>query len=154
MVLGAPRKLDENFRSIAKISALCSGAYIECKSGMFKCVGEPTEGALKVLAEKIGLDNMRGVESKRTSNPDIHAQIVCDTIESAHDVKATLEFDRDRKSMSVIVSEKMSESEMARRPKTNFSSRVLQRFCSIAVPTCSYRMAPPSASQQPCAKAF
>ena len=107
-ILGAPRKLDENFRSIAKISALCSGAYIECKSGMFKCVGEPTEGALKVLAEKIGLDNMRGVESKRTSNPDIHAQIVCDTIESAHDVKATLEFDRDRKSMSVIVSEKTS----------------------------------------------
>jgi|TARA_B110000003_G_scaffold8680_1_gene9013 Ca2+-transporting ATPase len=105
-VVGAPKKLDASLRAIAKISALCNGAQLEYKNDTYKCVGEPTEGALKVLCEKIGLDDMRGVAKKRSSKPEQHAQIVCDMIESAHDVRATLEFDRDRKSMSVIASEK------------------------------------------------
>ena len=59
-----------------------------------------------MLCEKIGLENMRGVEAKRESDPEQNAQIVCDMIESTFDVKAMLEFDRDRKSMSVIAGEK------------------------------------------------
>ena len=105
-VIGIPKNLDANLISIGKVSALCNGAHIEFKNGAYKCVGEPTEGALKVLCEKIGLENMRGVEAKRESDPEQNAQIVCDMIESTFDVKAMLEFDRDRKSMSVIAGEK------------------------------------------------
>ena len=107
-IVGAPNKLDANLQAVSKVCALCNGADIEYKNGAYKAVGEPTEAALKVLAEKIGLANMRGIEAKRASKPEVHAQIVCDTLVASHDVKATLEFERNRKSMSVIASEKSS----------------------------------------------
>jgi len=104
-VVGAPNALDANLKAMSKVCALCSGADIEFKKGMYRAVGEPTEAALKVLAEKIGLADMKGVEAKRAAYPEVHAQIVCNTIASAHVVKGTLEFERTRKSMSVIVGE-------------------------------------------------
>ena len=107
-IIGAPNALDANLAAVSKVCALCNGADIEYKNGAYKAIGEPTEAALKVLAEKIGLENMRGIEAKRASKPEKHAQIVCDTLAAVYDVNATLEFERNRKSMSVIVSEKTS----------------------------------------------
>ncbi len=131
-VMGAPKKLDANLIAIGKISALCSGTRIEYKDGSYKCVGEPTEGALKVLCEKIGLDNMRAVKSKLESNPERNAQAVCDSIENDHDVKATLEFDRDRKSMSVIAGKKMTgrQSSRANELLVKGAPEVLLERCS------------------------
>jgi Ca2+-transporting ATPase len=71
-----------SFAASLRLPLCATGAQLEYKNDAYKCVGEPTEGALKVLCEKIGLDDMRGVAKKRSSKPEQHAQIVCDTIES------------------------------------------------------------------------
>ena len=44
-------------QAIAEVCALCNEATVECKSGTFKAVGAPTEAALVVLAEKLGVSN-------------------------------------------------------------------------------------------------
>ena len=65
-VVGAPKKLDASLRAIAKMFRFVQRLHqLEYKNDTYKCVGEPTEGALKVLCEKIGLDDMRGVAKKR-----------------------------------------------------------------------------------------
>ena len=57
-------KIDTSLAQLAKIATLCNDAVVEVADvnpetsrTTFKCSGEPTEGALKVLAEKIGVEN-------------------------------------------------------------------------------------------------
>ncbi|KAL3653108.1 Calcium-transporting ATPase 4, endoplasmic reticulum-type [Castilleja foliolosa] len=87
-------QLDSNLLMIAKVAAICNDADVE-KAGIDKsghCVanGMPTEAALKVLVEKMGLPNE--ISSGLSSGYDGVLKRI-----------ATLEFDRDRKSMGVIV---------------------------------------------------
>lgn len=141
-IVGMPSKLDANLIAIGKVAALCNGADIEFKNGAYKCIGEPTEGALKVLCEKIGLQNMRGVEAKRESNPEKHAQIVCDTIEGEHNVMATLEFDRDRKSMSVIAGPKKTNG-------AKYSNELLVKGApEVLLERCAYAQMPDGSKVQ------
>ncbi|MBV5277336.1 hypothetical protein JZU56_06025, partial [bacterium] len=67
--------------------------------------GEPTEASLKVLVEKIGLPDaadQKSLLAKRTAEPVETAHFVNDYWGGFSKVLATLEFNRDRKSMSVI----------------------------------------------------
>ena len=109
-------KLDASLATLAKIAAMCNDAVVEPvadSDGGFKCSGEPTEGALKVLAEKLGVENDaemdRIVEARRVS-PESACGAVSDAV--ARDARrlAVLEFDRGRKSMSVVVRENASAS--------------------------------------------
>ena len=50
VVVSLPR-LDASLESIAEICAVCNEAVLECKAGVFKAVGAPTEAALKVGGE-------------------------------------------------------------------------------------------------------
>lgn len=47
-------QLSESFRHIADVCALNNRALIQYKDNVFKIIGEPTEAALKVFAEKLG----------------------------------------------------------------------------------------------------
>lgn len=47
---------DERIRLISKISLLCNDAKLEFRSDTWSLIGDPTEGALVVLAVKAGLD--------------------------------------------------------------------------------------------------
>ncbi|KAH0560066.1 hypothetical protein GP486_003412 [Trichoglossum hirsutum] len=90
---------------IAEISALCNDASIayDPKTGTFTCVGEPTEGALRVLAEKIGTAD-RAFNGKRLSHSlQDRLQYSSRYFEENAPRLATYEFSRDRKSMSVLV---------------------------------------------------
>ena len=110
---------------IARVSALCNDAKIvgrapeapedSAETGKkkkknkdadtekdYERVGEPTEAALCVLAEKLGgtdADSGKSVESMLPS--DLAAANV-DTWRTSNPRSATLEFSRDRKSMSVL----------------------------------------------------
>ena len=110
---------------IARVSALCNDAKIvgrapeaqedSAEAGKkrkknkdadtekdYERVGEPTEAALCVLAEKLGgtdADSGKSVESMLPS--DLAAANV-DTWRTSNPRSATLEFSRDRKSMSVL----------------------------------------------------
>ncbi len=43
-------RLDPALVSIAEICSVCNEAVLECKGGVYKAVGGPTEAALKVSA--------------------------------------------------------------------------------------------------------
>ncbi|KAL4853336.1 Calcium-transporting ATPase 2 [Chlorella vulgaris] len=99
--------LDRNLEALAEACALCNDARIEYKQEHFKSVGQPTEAALLVLAEKLGVAGeaaQRGIVAARQADPEAHPAGACVAHASKYSKLATLEFDRDRKSMSVICS--------------------------------------------------
>lgn len=87
----------DSVADIAAVCALCNDAQLEFKEGKFDRIGEPTEAALKVLVEKLGVKGMR-----RESSPMSMAKQCSDHWSSKFEKLAVLEFDRDRKSMSVL----------------------------------------------------
>lgn len=106
-------KMDANLLLMAEICAICNDAGVFCDGRLFKATGLPTEAALKVLVEKMGVPDSKA----RCKIRD--AQIVSSYLIDRNTVKlgccdwwmkrskrvATLEFDRVRKSMGVIVRE-------------------------------------------------
>lgn len=91
----------------ATVASLCNASSIEydTKSSKYVRVGEPTEASLKVLVEKIGLPDpskQQTLLARRTADPVETAHFVNDYWVGFAKVLATLEFNRDRKSMSVI----------------------------------------------------
>ncbi|KAJ3392610.1 hypothetical protein HDU84_003859 [Entophlyctis sp. JEL0112] len=92
------------------ISALCNDAKVvyDEKSDAYVKIGEPTEAALKSLVEKFPTDDAAFNKTIPTSSlsPDQklkRAGLIDNYIESKYKRLATLEFSRDRKSMSVLV---------------------------------------------------
>ena len=64
-------------QTIAEVCTACNDARIEAKNGIFRAVGAPTEAALVVLAEKLGLadeSEQKAAEKERAAdelgNPD------------------------------------------------------------------------------------
>lgn len=86
-------------RQMTEVAALCNDARLmyDARSGAFSNVGEPTEGALRVLAEKIGPC------APANSNPEDCVHHASSWYESKFGRLATYEFSRDRKSMSVLI---------------------------------------------------
>jgi len=89
------------------IASLCNASSIEydTKASKYIRVGEPTEASLKVLVEKIGLPDkaeQASLSKRRGSDPVATVHAVNDHWASGVNVLATLEFNRDRKSMSVL----------------------------------------------------
>ncbi|XP_057722443.1 calcium-transporting ATPase 4, endoplasmic reticulum-type-like [Arachis stenosperma] len=92
--------MDANLQTIAKIAAICNDAGVTQSDHKFVAHGMPTEAALKVLVEKMGLPKgSKDVNSASTSS----LLRCCEWWSQRERRIATLEFDRDRKSMGVIV---------------------------------------------------
>ena len=54
---------------------MCNEARIESKEGLFRAVGAPTEAALVVLAEKLGVPDRpthERIAAARLADPDAH----------------------------------------------------------------------------------
>lgn len=100
-------KLDAALQAMAEVCALCNNATVECKGGAYRAVGAPTEAALAVLAEKLGVSdatvNARLVAARK-ADPEGGLNAVCNEYRSRFNNLGVLEFDRNRKSMSVICS--------------------------------------------------
>ncbi|GME32568.1 Calcium-transporting p-type ATPAse [Neofusicoccum parvum] len=90
---------------LTEVAALCNEAKLayDPKNGTYNLVGEPTEGALRVLVEKIGTP--QGQINARRSSISLADRIhwASKHYEEKSRVLATYEFSRDRKSMSVLV---------------------------------------------------
>ncbi|KAI1827969.1 putative calcium P-type ATPase [Xylaria intraflava] len=86
-------------KQMNEVAALCNDAQImyDARSSTFSNVGEPTEGALRVLAEKIGPCAPTGTD------PEDCVYHASAWYERQYPRLATFEFSRDRKSMSVLV---------------------------------------------------
>ncbi|KAJ1698953.1 hypothetical protein LUZ63_007465 [Rhynchospora breviuscula] len=89
--------LDANLKMIAKIAAVCNDASVAHSGQQFVANGMSTEAALKVLVEKMGIpEAAQGLPSDEILR-------CCDWWNKTAQRVATLEFDRTRKSMGVIV---------------------------------------------------
>jgi len=99
-VLGLPSTLPKtgSLLDIARCASLCNDALIEYdhEENKYTRIGEPTEAALKVLAEKMGTD------SPRRTDKDAMATDAHNYHNAQWDRMAILEFSRGRKSMSVL----------------------------------------------------
>ncbi|PIA17193.1 endoplasmic reticulum calcium ATPase [Coemansia reversa NRRL 1564] len=94
-------------RDVVLVSALCNNASIaySVEKDAYHHVGEPTEAALRVLAEKIGTyDAGFNATLAELSHAD-RAQACCQWLQQRARRLATLEFTRERKSMSALVSD-------------------------------------------------
>ncbi|XP_004510638.1 calcium-transporting ATPase, endoplasmic reticulum-type isoform X2 [Cicer arietinum] len=105
--------MDANMLAMAEICAVCNDAGVYFDGRLFRATGLPTEAALKVLVEKMGFPDIKSRNKTRD------AQVACNNMMDCNSLKlgccewwnrrskrvATLEFDRVRKSMSVIVRE-------------------------------------------------
>ena len=101
--------LNESFTNVAEICSLCNDAQIkwDAEEGLYTRVGEPTEAALKILVEKLGGDGS-------PSGPEATASFHSTNYASTYKKEATLEFSRDRKSMSVLVNNGSDRSLMVK----------------------------------------
>ncbi|KAH7667726.1 P-type ATPase protein [Dioscorea alata] len=101
--------MDANLETIAKIAAACNGANI-AHSGhnQFIASGDSTEAALKVLVEKMGIP--RGSDMSSLNSTEILR--CCQWWNGVTPRVATLEFDRTRKSMGVIVRSKSGRNSL------------------------------------------
>jgi Ca2+-transporting ATPase len=93
-----------NLEQMANVCALCNEANIRYKDDKYVRFGEPTEAALKCLVEKMGLVGESADGQTGAQRADYFAGI----IQSRFEKEATLEFSRDRKSMSVLCKDKKS----------------------------------------------
>ncbi|KAF3442049.1 hypothetical protein FNV43_RR15965 [Rhamnella rubrinervis] len=92
-------RMDANLQMIAKIAAICNDAGITQSEHKYVAHGMPTEAALKVLVEKMGLPE----ESRNVGSTNKRDLLYCCQRWNEFERRiATLEFDRDRKSMGVI----------------------------------------------------
>ncbi|KAF8968355.1 Ca-transporting ATPase [Flammula alnicola] len=90
---------------LAEISSLCNDAKIvyHPEKDSYSNVGEPTEAALRVLAEKIGCRDAELSKSLGDLSLSARANAVNDYFERTKLRLLTFEFSRDRKMMSVLV---------------------------------------------------
>ncbi|KAJ0088615.1 hypothetical protein Patl1_31966 [Pistacia atlantica] len=104
-----PGQLDANLQMIAKIAAVCNDAGIAQSDNKFVSHGMPTEAALKVLVEKMGLPSGFSDASAITGDDILRC---CRKWNEYEKRIATLEFDRDRKSMGVIVNSRSGKKSL------------------------------------------
>ena len=91
------RSMDSSLLDVAAVCAMCNEAQLEYKEGVYGRIGEPTEAALKVLVEKLGAPGVT-----KQYDPTTLIRQCNDHWSSRFDKLAVLEFNRDRKSMSVL----------------------------------------------------
>lgn len=90
---------------MAEVSAICNDAKLayDPKTGTYSNVGEPTEGALRVMVEKVGTPDVSWNRPRRNSATQDRLHMASTWYEERTPRLATYEFSRDRKSMSVLV---------------------------------------------------
>lgn len=104
-------KSSETVFQMAEVAALCNEAQLafDSKSGHYSNVGEPTEGALRVLVEKIGTKDSAQNQRRASVTAQDTLHLASSWYEERSPRLATYEFSRDRKSMSVLVGNKKQQ---------------------------------------------
>lgn len=97
---------------LTETAALCNDALLSLdpKNGTHSIVGEPTEGSLRVLAEKIGTPRPDFNAARSSLSPSDRLHYHSKYYEDQAPRQATYEFSRDRKSMSVLVEKSGSKN--------------------------------------------
>ncbi|KAF2863587.1 calcium transporter ATPase [Piedraia hortae CBS 480.64] len=110
-VIENPAASSKIIAQMTEVAALCNQSTLSYDSAhqTFQIVGEPTEGALRVLVEKIGTSDAAYNAKGQTLDPNSRLHYMSRRHESVAPVISTYEFSRDRKSMSVLVGSQSSQ---------------------------------------------
>ena len=127
---------DVALQHFARVGAVCNTSRISLDSdGKYKRIGEPTEAALRVLVEKMGCPDegltakFFGDNKRRVGD---EAMAMSAYWEKGLDKVATLEFIRDRKSMSVLVRDSKDKSN--KLYVKGAPEAILERCVSVMLP--------------------
>ncbi len=103
--LANPAASSRTLEQMTEVAALCNEAKLafDPKNNTYSSVGEPTEGALRVWAEKMGSPDASHNSSRQGLPVDQRLHYSSKYYEDGAPRLATFEFSRDRKSMSVMV---------------------------------------------------
>eukprot|EP00485_Elphidium_margaritaceum_P001438 CAMPEP_0202704156 /NCGR_PEP_ID=MMETSP1385-20130828/16893_1 /ASSEMBLY_ACC=CAM_ASM_000861 /TAXON_ID=933848 /ORGANISM="Elphidium margaritaceum" /LENGTH=1015 /DNA_ID=CAMNT_0049362121 /DNA_START=63 /DNA_END=3113 /DNA_ORIENTATION=- len=105
-VLRNPSAENESLKWVAKIASMCNESKLTFKRVAnninWQITGEPTEGALKVLAEKLGVPSSSDDNSNKDMDIASSYKVADDYWHSRYAKQHTFEFTRERKSMSVV----------------------------------------------------
>ncbi|KAL8950071.1 MAG: hypothetical protein Q9222_003874 [Ikaeria aurantiellina] len=95
----------ETALKMTEVAALCNESQLsfDAKNGTVSNVGEPTEGALRVLVEKISTPDVTLNQKIRNLPLSERLHRASKHYEDLNPLISTFEFSRDRKSMSVLV---------------------------------------------------
>lgn len=90
---------------LAEVLALNNESHLsyDSKSNMYSLIGPATEGALRVLVEKIGTPEEKMNRTREACPRSAWTHFASKYYEEKLPIQATYEFSRDRKSMSVLV---------------------------------------------------
>lgn len=118
-------------RQMTEVMALCNGATLsyDTKSGAFSCIGEPTEGALRALVEKIGTNDQVTNDTLLRLPASQRLHTSSSYYAKRLPLKATYEFSRDRKSMSVLVGDGQQQKLLVK----GASESILERCSHIVL---------------------
>jgi magnesium-transporting ATPase (P-type) len=97
----------KNVKNLTLACSLCNKSNIKFdeKNNNYYVAGNPTEGAIKVLVEKFrAYDNNFNSSKSNKLDPQVYNSLISENYRVLH----TLEFDRDRKGMSVIALDKQT----------------------------------------------
>ena len=104
------RMVMSSWYDIALICAHCNQAEVEStptdinnhneKDGEYRAIGEPTEAALRVLVEKIGIGKHKYTSNH--NNNDMHHRVCSNYWSQMYSRLSIFEFTRERKKMSVL----------------------------------------------------
>jgi len=127
-------------KDLAAICALCNESGLEYAKGKYTKIGEATESALLVLVEKL---NVGGADRSKLGPEQLASDATADfqTQYSKEDGKGfTLEFSRDRKSMSCFVTAADGETKLFCKGATE---KVLERCSHVRVGTETHPLTAP-----------
>ena len=104
-VVDHPAASSRTVAQITEVAAVCNGATLSYDSThrAYNNVGEPTEGALRVLVEKVGTTDTSYNVERANLTPNQRLHHISRRYEDQAPKTSIYEFSRDRKSMSVLV---------------------------------------------------
>eukprot|EP01104_Vermistella_antarctica_P004706 TRINITY_DN1512_c0_g1_i1.p1 TRINITY_DN1512_c0_g1~~TRINITY_DN1512_c0_g1_i1.p1 ORF type:complete len:1022 (-),score=354.41 TRINITY_DN1512_c0_g1_i1:140-3205(-) len=103
---------ESSIDDLARVCALCNDAAIAYQDGKYGIVGQSTEASMRVLVERLGqAEDDQAVRLSKMSGEE-RANAVSDGYAKEYKKLFTFEFNRDRKSMSVLVDSKKNGLEL------------------------------------------
>ena len=107
-IIPSPAAASPVIAELGRVCSLCNESSIVYneQTKHYGIVGEPTEGALKVLAEKLKSEKPAVTAALDAASGQARTAVVSDSILADYERLAVLEFSRDRKSMSVLCKSK------------------------------------------------
>lgn len=135
-----PAACCSTFAEVGMISSLCNDSSISYDevTQAYVSAGEPTEAALKCVAEKLGSSDPSFNEKLASMTKSQRALAVSDRLANSFKRLHTLEFSRDRKSMSVVVNSPRGKSLLVKgAPETVLERCTHVRLGKIGDSACS-----------------